>query len=198
METRRLQILFTARGTRRVRLQGLVGALFAILLVSALLGWLVFVQFLLSLPGLVVTSALNVAIASALLAWSFGSERDARWLSARRSDLLVRLFFLPLVVAAMFPLFSGVMPDLYTRCYGKEVSFPTTVDKKIRTRAYTIKVTESRPIYARNPVVDRFTWDAISVGDTVVVKGMQSLFGVSISDIELPPKPKPGLDGRMR
>lgn len=172
------------REHRGTGLRQAIAVLLAIAWVCTFLWWLVFVQFLLSFRGLMATGFLNLAIAFVLANWLTAPERKRQLWPQGRLGAFILSISVALLAAAMFPLCSGILPDLYTRHYGNDVTFATTVEKKTKARGFYIQIPESQAVYTRDLAVDKSLWDTLAVRKPVLIKGRQSALGISILDIE--------------
>lgn len=181
MKLRMLSIRF--QGTGGALRSRIVGTLFAIGVVLSGIGWLLFVQFLLSVTGAVLVSIAAAASAYVILSWMLRSEQEGKTIFS--FGVSVPLLVLPLIAVCLFPLLGGILPTVYTEHFGTDVSFETVVEKKVKTRAYTIRIPESAGLYARNPNVDRWMWDQIEVGDRMIVTGKRTFLGIAISEIKI-------------
>jgi hypothetical protein len=181
MKTRML--IFHLQRTGSVLRAQIIGTLFAVGVILTGIGWLLFVQFLLSLTGAILVSIAALAGAYILFSWMLRSEQESKTVFS--FGVSVPLLVLPLIAVCLFPLLGGILPAVYTEHFGTDASFETVVEKKVKTRAFTIRIPESAALYARNPNIDRWTWDQIEMGDRIMVTGKKTFLGVSISEIKI-------------
>jgi hypothetical protein len=141
-------------------------------------------EFIPSATGAVLTAMGTVAAGFVVVRWSLVDEPGDR---PRPALLLILTLGFALVI---FPILFEALPWGYTVYFGKPLSFETIVEEKIKRASFYLQIKESKPFYVMNPRIDVYLWNAVSAGDTIVVSGNQTLFGLSISHIDVKPRAK--------
>jgi hypothetical protein len=174
---------FAVRGTSDgSRLPSILGTALGIIVLFCILLWRTILEFLPSAAGALSVAAAMVVVTVLIVRWFISSGIETSGFANLVANFLSLLLIL-LMVGMMLYFVSCATLWGYTVFFGKPVAFETTVEKKIKTMSYHIRIKESDAFYSKNPTVDIFTWNDISTGDTIIIQGRESFFGVSISDI---------------